>query len=120
MQQRKVRSQPQPNTISAKRNYAYYLELLGKEGTILRKLEIAASVSRIHGPQELSIKRTLKEAKHFRLHCITHSNIFPVQQGLPAVPRTWNSTLRGVKLVHCQAIEYLFQYLEYLDNVVFV
>jgi hypothetical protein len=120
MQQHKVRSQPQPNTISAKRNYAYYLELLGEEGTILRKLEIAASVCRIRSPQEPSIKRTLKEAERFRLRCIACSNIFPVQQGLPAVPRTWNSTLRGVELVRCQAIEYLFQYLEYVNDVVFV
>jgi hypothetical protein len=102
------------------RNYAYYLELLGKEGTILRKLEIAASVCRIRGPQEPSVKSTCKEAGCFRLHCIAHSNIFSVQQGLPAIPRTWNSTLRGVKLVCCQAIEYLFQYLEYIDDMVFV
>jgi hypothetical protein len=39
MQQCRVRFQPHPNTIPAKKNYAYYLELLGEEGTILRKLD---------------------------------------------------------------------------------
>jgi hypothetical protein len=39
MQQRRVHFQPHPNTIPAKKNYAYYLELLSEEGTILRKLD---------------------------------------------------------------------------------
>jgi hypothetical protein len=39
MQQCRVCFQPHPNTIPAKKNYSYYLEILGEEGTILRKLD---------------------------------------------------------------------------------
>ena len=118
--ERKVRFQTCPDIIPPKKNIAYYLELLGEEGTILRKLEIAASVCRICGPQEPSVKRTLQEAEHFRLSCLARSNIYPVQQGSPAAPRTWNSTHRGVELVRRQAVEHLFEYLEYVDDVAFV
>jgi hypothetical protein len=65
MQQHRVRVQPHRSIIPQKKNLTYYLELLGEEGTIRQKLEIAASVCQIRGLSEPSVKRTLKEAEAY-------------------------------------------------------
>ncbi len=61
MQQHKVHfHHPHPSIIQKKKYAAYFLKLLGEEGTILlRQLEIATAVIWIRGPFELRTIRPM-------------------------------------------------------------